>query len=178
MIYPLATMGAHVSDCPNHTVGRVTPFETRGYVALAGTFGYELDVTKIPEEDRNIIPAQVEMYHKYNDLVRMGDYYRIASYSENHEYDCYMVVKDDKSEALVTFIQVLNQANYHSRKVHLQGLDPNKKYRLEYVDEKNDISKGEGVDRIYGGDVLMSAGLLIQRPFGDFCGKLIHIVEA
>lgn len=29
-------MGAHVSDCPNHTVGRVTPFETRGQVALAG----------------------------------------------------------------------------------------------------------------------------------------------
>ena len=47
MIYPLSTMGAHVSDCPNHTVGRVTPFETRGHVALAGTFGYELDITKI-----------------------------------------------------------------------------------------------------------------------------------
>ncbi len=26
LIYPLSTMGAHVSDCPNHTVGRVTPF--------------------------------------------------------------------------------------------------------------------------------------------------------
>ncbi|MBQ8549284.1 MAG: alpha-galactosidase, partial [Lachnospiraceae bacterium] len=67
LIYPLSAMGAHVSDCPNHAVGRVTPFETRGYVALAGTFGYELDVTKIPEEDRNMIPDQVAMYHKYND---------------------------------------------------------------------------------------------------------------
>ena len=42
MIYPLSAMGAHVSDCPNHIVGRTTPFETRGNVALAGTFGYEL----------------------------------------------------------------------------------------------------------------------------------------
>ena len=64
IVYPLSTIGAHVSDCPNHTVGRITPFETRGYVALAGTFGYELDVTKIPREDRELIPAQVEMYHK------------------------------------------------------------------------------------------------------------------
>ena len=58
LLYPLSTMGAHVSDCPNHTVGRVTPFETRGHVALAGTFGYELDITKIPEKDRQQIPAQ------------------------------------------------------------------------------------------------------------------------
>ncbi len=51
LIYPLCVMGAHVSVCPNHTVGRVTPFTTRGHVALAGTFGYELDITKLPEED-------------------------------------------------------------------------------------------------------------------------------
>ncbi|MBP5282963.1 MAG: alpha-galactosidase, partial [Lachnospiraceae bacterium] len=50
LVYPLSTMGAHVSDCPNHTVGRETPFKTRGHVALVGTFGYELDITKIPEE--------------------------------------------------------------------------------------------------------------------------------
>lgn len=40
-------MGAHVSDCPNHIVGRVTPFKTRGHVALSGTFGYELDINLI-----------------------------------------------------------------------------------------------------------------------------------
>lgn len=91
LIYPLSTMGAHVSDCPNHTVGRSTPFMTRAHVALAGTFGYELDITKISEEERAMIPEQVSMYHKYNDLVREGDYYRVASYRENGLYDCWMV---------------------------------------------------------------------------------------
>ena len=81
LIYPLSSMGAHVADCPSHSNGRVTPFATRGYVALAGTFGYELDVTKLSEEDRAMIPEQVALYHKYNDLVRSGDYYRIASSS-------------------------------------------------------------------------------------------------
>ena len=166
LIYPLSAMGAHVSDCPNHTVGRVTPFETRGYVALAGTFGYELDVTKIPAEDREMIPEQVAMYHKYNDLVREGDYYRIAAYSENRYYDCYGVVRKDKKEALYTFVQVLNRANYHSRKICFKGLDPEMQYRIE------------GEEGIYTGDVLMKAGYLIQNLWGDFRAKLIHVVEA
>lgn len=177
LVYPLCAMGAHVSDCPNHTVGRVTPFTTRGYVALAGTFGYELDVTKIPKEDRDWIPAQVEMYHRYNDLVRTGDYYRLASYSENHKYDCYMVVSKDRKEALLTFIQVLGRPNYHSRRIKLQGLDPKKNYVLTYVDDCADHEKGEGSDRSFSGEALMNAGLLIQNPWGDYQGKLIYLKE-
>ena len=165
LIYPLSAMGAHVSDCPNHAVGRVTPFETRGYVALAGTFGYELDVTRIPEEDRKMIPEQVAMYHKYNDLVRTGDYYRIASYRENRMYDCYMVVAKDKSEALVTFVQVMGRPNSHSRRILLKGLCPDKKYRIE------------GEDRTYLGSTLMQAGILVGNMWGDFKGKLIHLTE-
>lgn len=165
MVYPLSAMGAHVSDCPNHTVGRTTPFATRGYVALAGTFGYELDVTKIPEEDRKMIPKQVAMYHRYNDLVRTGDYYRIASYQENHGYDCYQVVSKDKRESLVTFVQVLGRANYHSRRIFLDGLDPQKKYQIE----------GEG--RTYNGDTLMYAGLQVENLWGDYQGKLIYLKE-
>lgn len=165
LIYPLSTIGAHVSDCPNHTVGRVTPFQTRGHVALAGTFGYELDITRISEEERGMIPEQVAMYHKYNNLIRCGDYYRIASYSKNHEYDCYEVVAKDKTEVLITFVQVLNRPNYHSRRIRVQGLDPAKRYRIE------------GSDEIYYGDTLMHAGLNIPNMWGDFQSVLIHLIE-
>lgn len=165
LIYPLSAMGAHVSDCPNHAVGRVTPFETRGYVALAGTFGYELDVTKIPAEDREMIPKQVEMYHRYNDLVRAGDYYRLASYQENRMYDCYMVVAKNKSEALLTYIQVLGRPSSHSRRILLKGLAPDKSYRIE------------GEERVYLGSTLMQAGILFENIWGDFKGKLLHLTE-
>ena len=158
-------MGAHVADCPNHTVGRTTPFETRGYVALAGTFGYELDVTKISEEERAQIPGQVAMYHKYNDLVREGDYYRIASYRENHYFDCWEVVSEDKKEALVTFIQVLSRPNVHSRCLKLQGLDASKKYRVEETGE------------VFDGDALMYGGILIPAIYADFQGRLIHLIQ-
>ena len=164
LIYPLSAMGAHVSDCPNHTVGRVTPFETRGNVALAGTFGYELDITKIPEADRIMIPEQTAMYRKYNDLVREGDYYRIASYTQNHEFDCYEVVAKDKKEALVTFVQVINRPNYHSRRIKLKGLLENVRYRIE------------GYDGIYYGDTLMNAGINIKNMWGDFQSTLLHVM--
>ena len=165
LIYPLSTMGAHVSDCPNHTVGRSTPFSTRGNVALAGTFGYELDITKIPEEDRSQIPEQVAMYHKYNDLIRNGDYYRIASYRQNHLYDCYEVVSKDKKEALITYVQVLNRPNYHSRIIKPAGLNPQIRYRNEETGE------------VLFGDTLMNAGITIQNMWGDFQSKLIHLTE-
>jgi len=166
LIYPLSAMGAHVSDCPNHTVGRTTPFATRGIVALAGTFGYELDITKISEEERNLIPEQTAMYHKYNDLVRTGDYYRMASYRENHYYDAYMVVSKDKTEALATYVMVKRRPNPRSRNLKFLGLDPEKTYRIE------------GQERTYLGSTLMNAGIFIEEPWGDYQAQLFHILEA
>ncbi len=165
MIYPLSTIGAHVSDCPNHAVGRITPFETRGYVALAGTFGYELDVTKIPEKDRQMIPEQVALYHKYNDLVRNGDYYRLKSAQDNHLFDCWQVVSKDKRESLVTWIQVLGGPGRRSGFVRLKGLAPDKRYRIE------------GGNMALSGDALMHAGICMPVMSGDFVGKLIHLIQ-
>ncbi|HHX61117.1 MAG TPA: alpha-galactosidase [Epulopiscium sp.] len=165
MVYPLSTIGAHVSDCPNHTVGRTTPFETRGYVALAGTFGYELDVTKIPEEDRKIIPKQIEAYHKYNDLIRTGDYYRIGNLLENKEFDCWQVVAKDRSEALVTYIQVLGRPNYHSRRIRLKGLKDYSWYQNQETGE------------VYSGGALMKAGINMIDIHGDFKGRMIYLKE-
>lgn len=173
LLYPLSTMGAHVSDCPNHIVGRETPFDTRAAIALAGTFGYELDVTKIPEEDRKKIPEQAAMYHKYNDLIREGAYYRIASYSQNHMYDCWQVVSEDKKEALVTFVQVLNRANYKSRRILLKGLADHEHYQIKWQGEDKEIPDGA---QVYSGDTLMKAGILVPDMPGDFQARLIHLV--
>ncbi|EET60732.1 alpha-galactosidase [Marvinbryantia formatexigens DSM 14469] len=165
LVYPLSTMGAHISDCPNHIVGRQTPFETRGYVALAGTFGYELDITKIPEAERAQIGQQVDMYHKYNELVREGDYDRIASFRENHLYDCWQVTAKDASEALVTYIQVLAEPNHRSRRVRLKNLQPDARYWLEDTGDT------------YSGALLMNAGILVPSMKGDYAGKLYHFVK-
>lgn len=163
LLYPLSSVGAHVSDCPNHITGRVTPFETRGIVALTGTFGYELDITKISQEERDQIPGQIARYKKYNHLVRNGEYYRIASYQENHLYDCHMVVSQDQSEALVTYVQVLAQPHQRSRKIFLQGLKEEAFYEAD--------------GRVYQGSTLMYAGLLLPQEKGDYQARLIYVKQ-
>ncbi|NLZ46467.1 MAG: alpha-galactosidase [Clostridiales bacterium] len=167
MCYPCSAMGAHVSDCPNHTVGRNTPFKTRGHVAMVGTFGYELDVTKIPQEDRDYIPYQIQEFNKYNSLVRTGDHYRIGNTFENIEWDAWMFVAKDKSEALFEFVQVLMRPNYTSRRLKLKGLDPNAYY---YEESKPDIK--------LSGEALMSAGINVPTLWGDYQSAILHFIKA
>ena len=163
LLYPVSTIGAHVSVCPNHTVGRTTPFETRGDVALLGTFGYELDITKLTEEEKEQVKCQVAKYHKYNDLIREGDYYRLASAEENGYYDSWMISDKDRSRALVFYVQVRARANAKSRFVRLAGLDEKKRYAVDGT--------------VYAGSTLMQAGVRIPAEFGDFKSRLIEIAE-
>lgn len=165
LVYPLATMGAHVGDCPNHIVGRNTPFDTRGHVALAGAFGYELDITKISEDERGRIPGQVELCHRYQPLMQKGDYYRLASWSAERPYDCWEVAAKDGSEALVTFVQVLAEPNTHSYVLFLKGLLEDAEYILE------------GTDQVWYGEELMKCGYLVPSEQGDFRSILYHFVK-
>lgn len=162
LIYPLSTMGAHVCVCPNHTTGRTTPIETRANVAIMGTFGYELDITKLTEEEKAQIAIFNKMYHKYNAIYREGDYYRIASGRENHIYDCWQVVSKDKSECLVSYVQIRFISHSKSVRLLLEGLEPKAKYRLH------------GTEEVYSGEILMSAGYLQDMIFGDYGSKLLH----
>ena len=178
LVYPLSAMGAHVSVCPNHAVGRNTPFETRGFVALAGTFGYELDVTALSEEDKAMVGRQTAMYHQFNDLVREGDYYRIASYGDNHLYDCFQVVSKDKKESLVFYVQVLGEPNRHSRILRLQGLRGDAAYHLYEVDmQGEDGSVVKDTDKVYSGQLLENGGIILERMWGDFRAKLIWLTQ-
>ena len=165
MVYPLSAMGAHVSDCPNHATRRTTPFATRGDVALAGTFGYELDVTAIAEEDRQAIRRQIEVYHQYHELICQGDYYRLPSQAEGRDYDCYMVVSKDKSQALISFVRTNVRLNYPEERIYLRGLSEEKLYRLS--DRETTIS----------GSVLMKVGLEVNGAEGEYQSKQIYLTE-
>jgi len=162
--YPLSSMGAHVSECPNMQTGRNTPFETRAHAAMMGSFGYELDIRKLPEEEKAQIPGQIELYRRQSEVVRDGDYYRIASYAENHVYDCWEVVAKDKSRAYVTYVQVLAEPHKRSRRVLLQGLDPDRYYLYEGA-------------RLQG-RTLMNAGVLMKPMMGDYKSVVLEIVSA
>lgn len=162
LVYPPSAMGAHVSDCPNHLTGRTISFSTRAHTALAGTFGYELDVTKISQEERSQIPQQISDYKKYSHLVRNGDHYRLGNIFENSEWDAWMFVSKDQTEALLTYVQVYSRPNSSAPFVKLRGL---KSDCIYCVDEKLEIS----------GAALMNCGLPMKKYYGDYQSELIHI---
>ena len=167
LIYPPSCVGAHVSICPNHVVGRTTSFATRGIVALSGTFGYELDITKLSEEEMAEVREQVKMYHLYNDLIREGDLYRLKSESSlgkggNGRPSCaWMNVSPDRKEALLSYVQVRGGANLRSEVLYLRGLREDALYELP-----------DG--RTFTGAELMYAGFVADRIWGDGASMLYH----
>ncbi len=129
MCYPVSTMGAHVSACPNHQTARITPIQLRGAVALFGTFGYELDPIKMPQEEKEIVKQQVKAFKKHRNLISHGDFYRMQSPETN--VCSWGVVSTDQSEALVMVIRILSSANPTMIKVQIPNLIPNDLYSVE-----------------------------------------------
>ena len=184
LVFPLSTMGAHVSVCPNQQTGRSVPFDTRAKVAMAGTFGYEMDVRNMDPEEKALIPGQVELFRRVHPVVREGDYYRIASFRENHSSDCWMVVKKDRSLAYMTYIQVLAAPNRPGVKVRMQGLDPEAVYEVvcDYdgamAAHNGEMETGPQASRHLGrmnGDTLMKHGIIVPRVRGDYQALLYEI---
>ncbi len=173
LFLPPSAMGAHVSVCPNHATGRNTPFETRGYVAMNGTFGYELDVTQLSAEDAAQIPDQIRRYHAWGHLVRNGLQYRLGNpfapsacaAQMQDGWDAWIYVAEDRSEALFTFIQMTADPNLRSRRIRLAGLDPERHYT--YAWNANTITRS--------GAYLMQCGIRIQNLWGDMKGCQIHL---
>ena len=148
MCYPASTMGAHVS------ASRRTGYETKGNVALWGSFGYELDPNKFTEEDKKIVKQQVGEYHKYYDVIHFGDLYRLISPSENPFRAAWEFVSEDKTEALLTSV-VMRKPEDRALFIRLKGLDPDK----YYIDEDT--------HEVYSGALLMNAGLCIIASTDD-----------
>lgn len=155
MVYPVSTMGAHVSAVPNHQTGRITPYQTRGHVALSGNFGYELDLSKLSDEELALTAQQVALCKEIRRTIQFGAYYRLLSPFEGN--DCaWEFVAPDGSEALVFAVKRLSMPNRRRRPVKLQGLEPETRYQAA------------DTGAIYTGGVLMQAGLMLEETMQDF----------
>lgn len=151
--YPISSMGSHVSTTPNHQTGRNTPLHTRANVACFGTFGYELDLNTLTQEEQKTVKEQIAFMKKYRHILQFGTFYRLSSPFENN-VTAWMAVSANKKEAIVGWYRVLNGANLSFARLHLHGLDENIQY---------EITKRRTRETFYGsyyGDELMYAGLV------------------
>ena len=159
--YPISSMGSHVSAVPNHQVFRVTPLKTRADVAYFGTFGYELDVNKIPPEEQEEIRGQIAFFKEHYDLIAHGTFYRLVSpYGANPvglqegAETAWMVVSADRSRALVGYYRAHQPVNEGYRSLRLEGLDPEREYEIRDTAYRMPQVDGEA----FYGDELMSHG--------------------
>jgi alpha-galactosidase len=164
LFYPSSAMGAHVSVCPNHQTRRTVPFTMRGHVALSGTFGYELDITKLSDEEKELVRQQIQNYHEWNDIVREGNHYRLTENFGQTNIAAWSWVSQDQKEVLVTVIRKNSEPCGINPPLHLKlrGLDPDKLYEL---DDK----------RRSHGKTLMNAGIRIPNAMQDAFSIIFHL---
>ena len=171
LLYPLSSMGAHVSIVPNHQTNRLTPLKTRGNVAFFGSFGYELDLNQLSPEELAEVRKQIAFYKRHRELIHNGTFYRLQSPFKRDGQTAWMLVSQDQNTALLGTFKGLNQVNRSHQRLQLKGLAVDKVYRLE--------------GRSYTGAELMRVGLVTtdassgqlleaseQKPSYDFDSKL------
>lgn len=146
-VYPVSAMESHVSVCPNHQTGRTVPMATRGVTAMDGILGYELDSTKLTEEEKQICREQVEAYKKNYRLIVHGDYYRLTNPYTFSEYVAWEHVSPGRDEALISLVLTEKESNDAQRYIKAKGLNPRMQYRVD------------GMEGSFSGQALMSAGL-------------------
>ena len=174
MVYPVSCMGSHVSASPNHQTNRVTPIETRADVAYFGTFGYELDLLKLSEEEKAEVRRQIAFMKEKRELIQKGTFYRLKSPFEGNE-TAWMIVSEDQKKALVGYYRVMQPVNIGFVRLKLKGLKEDTCYKVS------------GYDYDCYGDELMQVGMILSdsasgvwkkgvNDKGDFQAKVFEIV--
>ena len=162
--YPISTVGSHVSVCPNHQTGRVTPFRTRGDVALAGSFGYEMDLNKISEEEKEMVKEQVAAMHEYYELTHEGLYYRLTGLKKQ-DFMAWEFVAKDQSRALLTIVKTDAEGNMLPVHTKVCGLAEDKLYRCSLDQE---VRLGRTWNR---------AGLTLHQVLGEYESIRVEFTE-
>lgn len=160
--YPISTIGSHVSIVPNHQTGRITPFETRAVTAMSGSFGYELDLNTLSEEEKNAVVEQNKRFKKYGPLIHNGRYYRLSN-PMTDKFAIWSFVSENSGEVLVHGMIFRTEPNMTRYSVKLRGLISDKKYVVD------------GDNTIYTGKALMEGGILLPKPWGDFFPIELHL---
>lgn len=158
MVMPASSMGAHVSVSPNHQCGRITSLDSRAFVAMCGTYGYEMDVSKMTDEEKQRSREHIEIFKRVRDVIHKGNMYRLRSPFDGN-YCAFQYVSEDKSRCVLVFSTVLAHPNMERFRVKFEGLDPFGIYR-----ERN-------TRHIYSGAVMMNVGMA-RTSGSDFSSQM------
>jgi alpha-galactosidase len=180
LVFPVSSMGAHVSAIPNHQTGRLASLEMRAAVAFFGAFGYELDATRLSQAERQQVADQVAWFKAHRETIQMGRFLRLVSPFEGSGDTAWMCVSDDARRAVVGWYRPLSRPTPGPRSVPLRGLDPTLRYRVRVWPETSDTLVRRNT-LVRGGDELMRVGLFLDDDAresgarGDFQARLFEV---
>lgn len=161
--YPVSAIGSHVSAVPNHQTGRITPMETRAVTAMAGSFGYELDLNTLSDNEKEEVKEQIARFKENGPLIHNGLYYRLSD-PMTDKFAVWEFASEDGREALVHGVIFRTEPNCTQYCIKLRGLLPDTDYRL--------AENGE----VYKGSALMNGGILLPKSWGDYAPVEMHFI--
>ena len=130
---------------------------------MDGILGYELDSTKLTQEEKRICKEQIQCYEENYALIVSGDYYRLTNPYTFLEYTAWEHVSPDQKEALISLVLTEKEANDAQRYVKAKGLNPQMRYQVE------------GMEGSFSGQALMSAGLPVPGRLLQYEAVQYHI---
>jgi alpha-galactosidase len=159
--YPVSAVGSHISAVPGHQTGRITPIETRAVTAMAGSFGYELDLNTLSDGEKQKVKEQIVRFKQDGPLIHNGLYYRLSN-PITDKFAVWEFVSENRTDVLVNGVIFRTEPNSRQYSIKLRGLLPEADYRL--------AENG----KVYKGSALMNGGILLPKSWGDYAPVEMH----
>jgi len=123
-LYPLSTIGAHVSAAPHSQTLRNTPLSTRGNISFYGLLGYEFDLADLTPVETDEIKNQIDFYKRYRKVFQFGAFRRLKA------PDGISMQVSDGDVAIVGLFHELVHAAPGYERIYPRGLDMKTVYNV------------------------------------------------
>lgn len=154
--FPSISICAHVTSWGDQSL------KFRTDVAMMGKLGYDIPVAEMTEQELKFSQEAVKNYNRLKDIIWFGDQYRLISpYEEKRAV--LMYVNENKNKAVLFSYNLQNQ-RHNFKPVRLQGLDPDKNYKIEEINSFEGIRAScTDSGKTFSGDYLMKIGLNVSN---------------
>jgi alpha-galactosidase len=133
-------------------------------VAMSARFGMDLDLVKLPPEDRSICAGAISAYKRIREVVHLGDLYRLEA-PQDADRGALNFVSPEQSRAVVFVFQLKNG---EARPVRPQGLDAAKRYSLR------ELNPAPGRAEMPQEGKTMTGAELMRDGFVPSCAKALE----
>ena len=148
--FPPVALASHVTHWGNR------PMHFACSVAMSARFGMDLDLTKLPAQDKAICAGAISAYKGIREVTQLGDLYRLEDPHQGFR-GALDFVSPDRARAVVFVFQLKDG---QSAPVHPAGLDPAKSYVVRELNPAPGRAALPQQGKTVTGEALMRDGIV------------------